>query len=36
MWDLSCTDWEDRIRQGRTLIPDLPLYEEEAELGVKF
>ncbi|MFW7267533.1 terminase large subunit [Gluconacetobacter sp. Hr-1-5] len=24
-WDLSCPDWEDRIRTGRSLIPDLPL-----------
>lgn len=35
MWDLSCVDWEDRIRDGRSLIPDLPLFEEEAELGVE-
>ncbi len=23
--DTSCPDWEDRIRAGRTLVPDLPL-----------
>jgi hypothetical protein len=27
MWDLSCVDWEDRIRDGRSLMPDLPLIE---------
>lgn len=34
MWDLSCVDWEDRVREGRTLIPPLPLIESEAELGL--
>jgi phage terminase large subunit-like protein len=24
-WDLSCPDWEDRLRAGRSLVPDLPL-----------
>jgi phage terminase large subunit-like protein len=36
MWDLSCVDWEDRIREGRSLIPDLPLNAGEAELGLAF
>lgn len=36
MWDLSCLDWEERIRQGRSLIPDLPLIESEAALGLQF
>ncbi|MDR3474443.1 MAG: terminase large subunit [Devosia sp.] len=35
MWDLSCMDWESRIRSGRSLIPDLPLIEEEAALGLQ-
>lgn len=34
MWDLSCPDWEDRIREGRSLIPDLQLNEAEADLGL--
>ncbi|ADU12026.1 terminase TerL endonuclease subunit [Asticcacaulis excentricus] len=34
MWDLSCPDWEDRIRNGRSLIPDLPLNAAEAEMAV--
>ena len=36
MWDLSCPDWEDRIREGRSLVPDLPLIEEEAQMGLDF
>lgn len=24
-WDLSCPDWETRLREGRSLVPDLPL-----------
>jgi phage terminase large subunit-like protein len=34
MWDLSCPDWEDRIRDGRSLIPPLPLNTSEADLGL--
>lgn len=33
-WDLSCPDWADRIRVGRSLIPDLPLNQAEADLGL--
>lgn len=36
MWDLSCTDWETRLREGRSLIPDLPLIAGEADLGLSF
>jgi phage terminase large subunit-like protein len=36
MWDLSCPDWEDRIRTRRSLIPELPLNEAEAEMGLAF
>ena len=36
MWDLSCPDWQDRIRKGQSLVPDLPLFEEEAEMGMAF
>lgn len=24
-WDLSCPDWEDRLRTGRSLVPNLPI-----------
>ncbi|CAN5479650.1 terminase large subunit [soil metagenome] len=36
MWDLSCVDWEQRLREGRSLIPDLPLIESEAAMGLAF
>jgi phage terminase large subunit-like protein len=36
MWDLSCLDWEDRMRSGRSLIPDLPLIQAEARMGLAF
>jgi phage terminase large subunit-like protein len=36
MWDLSCVDWEDRIRGGRSLIPELPLFADEADMGLQF
>jgi len=36
MWDLSCVDWEDRIRAGRSLVPSLPLIQSEADLGLAF
>jgi phage terminase large subunit-like protein len=35
-WDLSCPDWETRIREGRSLVPALPLYRDEADLAVRF
>lgn len=34
MWDLSCPDWEERIRSGRSIIPPLPLVESEADFGL--
>lgn len=36
MWDLSCPNWEDRIRAGQSLLPKLPLYETESDLAVAF
>lgn len=33
-WDLSCLDWEDRIRAGRSLVPPLPLDWAEADRAV--
>lgn len=35
-WNLSCLDWEDRIRAGRSLIPDLPLFTDEADAAIAF
>lgn len=34
MWDLSCLDWETRILEGKPLIPDLPLNQAEADMGL--
>jgi len=34
-WDLSRVDWQERIRTGRSLMPDLPLLDhDEADRGV--
>jgi phage terminase large subunit-like protein len=35
-WNLSCNDWEDRLRGGRSLVPDLPLDRFEADQALKF
>lgn len=34
-WDLSCPDWQRRIRAGEPLVPKLPLDNVEAERAVK-
>lgn len=34
MWDFSCPDWFDRLRAGRSLVPDLPLDKVEADRAV--
>jgi phage terminase large subunit-like protein len=34
-WDTSCPDWEDRLLEGRSLVPDLPLYPGPAEVGLR-
>jgi phage terminase large subunit-like protein len=28
-WDFACPDWVERLRHGRTLVPELPLNEAE-------
>jgi phage terminase large subunit-like protein len=33
-WNLACQDWEQRLREGRSLVPDLPLIEDQAARGV--
>ena len=35
MWDLSCSDWRQRMAAGKSLIPDLPLIESEADIGLR-
>lgn len=34
MWDLSCPDWVDRLKTGRSLVPDLPLNLREGNRAV--
>lgn len=34
--DLSCPDWEERLANGRSLMPALPLFEGEADIAVRF
>ncbi len=34
-WDLACKDWQARIKAGRSLLPDLPLFEADATKAVK-
>jgi phage terminase large subunit-like protein len=34
-WDTSCRDWEERIFSGRSLVPDLPLFEGEAAKALR-
>lgn len=33
-WNLACPDWEARLKGGKSLVPDLPLYREEGERAV--
>jgi len=34
-WDTSVPDWERRILNGESLIPDLPLFDEVAEKALR-
>lgn len=34
-WSTACLDWESRLLNGRPLVPDLPLFKEEAERALR-
>lgn len=34
-WRTACPDWKERIVAGRSLIPDLPLYDAVAEKALR-
>lgn len=33
-WDFACPDWKERLKSGRSLIPDLPLDQAKADRAV--
>ncbi|MGP1675897.1 MAG: terminase large subunit [Burkholderiales bacterium] len=33
-WNLSCPGWEAKLRAGKSLIPDLPLFKAEGDRAV--
>ncbi|PJN96652.1 terminase [Amaricoccus sp. HAR-UPW-R2A-40] len=33
-WNFACPDWEQRLRDGRSLVPDLPLNRVEAARSI--
>ena len=34
-WNTACPDWAERLMSGRSPIPDLPLFENEAERALR-
>ncbi len=35
MWSTACPDWRERLLSGRTLVPDLPLYQSEVDRALR-
>lgn len=34
-WTFACADWEQRLKEGRSLIPELPLFKDKADRAVR-
>ena len=34
-WNFACADWEQRLREGRSLVPDVPLFKDKADRAVR-
>lgn len=34
IWSFACPDWVERLKEGRSLVPDLPLDREEGDRAV--
>ena len=34
-WSTACPDWERRLLAGLPLVPDLPLFDEEAARALR-
>lgn len=34
-WNFACPDWVDRLKSGRSIVPALPLFYDEAERAVR-
>lgn len=35
LWDTSCPDWEERLLAGRSLVPELPLFEAQSARALR-
>jgi len=35
VWDTSCRDWKERLLAGESLVPELPLFKDEAARALR-